>query len=330
MIRFLPAEEEEFALSWMKGRIARECIMNWLVLFLIPASALAAPPDESSVPNRPLSVRSHQQPISELPSGDSRPAIRNESRVDADVVHAIDDRPAVKQDADTEVIQASEEKESQDRKPITISPSTFKRESLTKRVKSSESSSEPPLPPNKSLAWWVTTGIGLAVVLVAIFVGGRVARRIVPGAVVGDTNGPIQLLHRTFLTPKHTVCLVRCGDRLLLIGLSGDRIQNLSEIHDPQEIDFIRGQLMQIRPKSTTQAFRDMLSGRSQLEEALNPRNEETDEIAPGPAFATKQSGEVPPESIAASPAPKRLDFLDHLSALRSQISQWKSKAGAT
>lgn len=307
--------------------------MNWLVCFLVPASVLAAPPDDSSVPNRPLSVRAHHQPISDLPAGDSRPSIRNESRVDADVVQAIDDRPAVKQgaDTDTEVIQASEEKGDGERKPITISPSTFKRESLSKRVKSNDDSSDPPLPPNKSLAWWVTTGIGLAVVLVAIFVGGKVARRIVPGAVVGDSSGPIQLLHRTFLTPKHTVCLVRCGDRLLLIGLSGDRIQNLSEIHDPQEIDYIRGQLMQIRPKSTTQAFRDMLSGRSQLDEALKGGGEERDEVSPGPAFATKQmEDDASPAESAAAPAPRRMDFLDHLSALRSQISQWKSKAGAT
>lgn len=307
--------------------------MNWLVVFLIPASVLAAPPDDSSVPNRPLSVRSHHQPVSDISAGESRPVIRNESREDSDVIQAIDDRPAVKDGAETdaEVIQASEEKGEGDRKPITISPSTFKRESLSKRAKSSDESSETPLPPNKSLAWWVTTGIGLAVVLVAIFVGGKVARRIVPGAVVGDSSGPIQLLHRTFLTPKHTVCLVRCGDRLLLIGLSGDRIQNLSEIHDPQEIDFIRGQLMQIRPKSTTQAFRDMLSGRSQLEEALKGTGDERDEVAPGPAFATKQiDDDASPAESAAAPVPRRSDFLDHLSALRSQISQWKSKAGAT
>lgn len=303
--------------------------MSWLAVILIPASVMAAPPRDGSVPNRPLSVPSSV----ESTRGDdqeSRPSLRNETRVDAEVVHAIDDRPAVKQGTDPEVIQASEEKTSGDRKPIAISPSTFKREGLTKRVKSDDSAAESSLPPNKSLAWWVTTAIGLAVVLTAIFVGGRVARRIVPGAVVGDSSGPIQLLHRTFLTPKHTVCLVRCGDRLLLIGLSGDRIQNLSEIHDPQEIDYIRGQLMQIRPKSTTQAFKDMLSGRAQLEEALKRPNEDADEVAPGPAFATKQMEEETGELASSPPAPRRLDFLDHLSALRSQISQWKSKAGAT
>ena len=320
--------------------------MSWLVVLLVPASFLAAPPDDSSVPNRPLAVKprveSKTDSVEKSRTGidsredsrfgrdsgdDSRSNSRTESRVDPEVIRAIGDRPAVKEGAPTEIIQASEEVAPDGRKPITISPSTLKKEGLGKRLGKDEDPSARPLPPNKSIAWWTTTGIGLAVVLVVIFVGGRVARRVVPGAVVGESSGPIQLLHRTFLTPKHTVCLVRCGDRLLLVGLSGDRMQNLSEIHDPQEIDFIRGQLMQVRPRSTTQAFRDVLSGKSQLEEALKKPAGDREESGPGPAFAmSKEDGATATADDVA--APRKRDFMDHVSALRSQISQWKSKAG--
>ncbi|MFO0948587.1 MAG: flagellar biosynthetic protein FliO [Planctomycetota bacterium] len=113
-------------------------------------------------------------------------------------------------------------------------------------------------PSSRRMTWWVTTALGLIVVLAVIFAAGRALRSVVPGMGGLEMSGPIHVLHRTFITPKQSACLIRCGDRILLIGLSGDRMQTLAEITDPKEIDFLKGACMQIRPRSTTQAFRDI------------------------------------------------------------------------
>ncbi len=190
---------------------------------------------------------------------------------------------------------------------IKLSPASQKSSASSRRPKEARDLSADNLSTGRSVAWWTTTGLGLAVVLAAIFLVGRFAKRLVPGAVVGESAGPIHLLHRTYLSPKHAVCLVKCGDRILMIGLSGDRMQTLSEIHDPQEIDYLRGELMQIRPKSTTQAFRDVFTGRTQLAEASTPVDDD--------------STDAP-----ASPIGPRT-FVDQISTLRDQISRWKARA---
>jgi flagellar biogenesis protein FliO len=205
--------------------------------------------------------------------------------------------------------------------PVSERPSSIKLSPATRRrnpgqvgqTEPGSSTTADSLSAGRNVAWWVTTGLGLAVVLAAIFLGGRVARRLVPGAMVGESTGPVHLLHRTFLSPKHTVCLVKCGDRILVIGLTGDRMQTLSEIHDPQEIDYLRGQLMQIRPRSTTQAFKDAFSSRAQLAEASTPMTD-ADEI-------DRPEGRVAGEGSSRT-------FVDQLATLRDQISRWKARAG--
>lgn len=186
-----------------------------------------------------------------------------------------------------------------------------------------EDSASPEKPPiGRQLTWWTTTGVGLAAVLSVIWVGGRLIRRVVPGAVVGDAAGPIHLLHRTFLTPKHAACLVKCGDRILVVGLAGERMTTLAEIHDPQEIDHIRGQLMQIAPRAATRAFREVLN-QSKFDATTPPPND-----APKPSEPQRGFAGARPARSAEPPNPA--NFAQQLAALRERISEWKSKAKPT
>ena len=59
--------------------------------------------------------------------------------------------------------------------------------------------------------------------------------------------------------PREHVCLVRCGSRLLLVGISGENMQTLTEITDPEEVDYIKGQCLQLRPNSATKTFQEAL-----------------------------------------------------------------------
>jgi hypothetical protein len=63
--------------------------------------------------------------------------------------------------------------------------------------------------------WWFSSA-GIVLVL-AILGGGSLAAkhwRLIPGS----ETGPLEIVGRTFLTPKHAVYLVRAGGRTLLIG----------------------------------------------------------------------------------------------------------------
>lgn len=274
---------------------------------------LAGPPEEEALSNRPASVS--DRPVRRETVD---PSFRPAAAVPVTPVPT-DTGPA------PGPLDPVDEVTPMTRVPRKISPAT-RPLGRTQRSTDDGDGETSPLPTTRSLAWWSTTGVGLFAVLLSIFLAGRVLKRAIPGAAIGETSGPIQLLHRSFLSPKHTVCLVRVGDRMLLVGVSGDRMQTLSEIHDPQEIDFIRGQLMQIRPRSTTQAFRDILSGRGQLSEA------------------TLKGSVAADEALAARPAevsPARMEdhavrkgegtaFIDHLSSLRDQIARFKSKARET
>lgn len=201
-------------------------------------------------------------------------------------------------------------------------------------------------PGSRRMAWWVTTAIGLAIVLIVIALAARAFRNMVPG--MSETpSGPVSVLYRTFLTPKQSCCLIRVGDRLILVGISGDNMQTLSEITDPQEIDFIRGQCMQVRPRSTTQAFREILGGSKRMwDETLEPqeggRNTETagpqSEPRPGGpssfgAAATGSPAGRRDDAAAAYPGndrektPGSVPFAQQMDQVRSQIEAWKARA---
>jgi flagellar biogenesis protein FliO len=208
------------------------------------------------------------------------------------------------------------------RKPLAVSGTPRGVASRLGKNPGAEAASAEKPPIGRQLTWWTTTGVGLAAVLAVIWVGGRLIRRVVPGAVVGDAAGPIHLLHRTFLTPKHAACLVKCGDRILVVGLAGDRMTTLAEIHDPQEIDYIRGQLMQVAPRAATRAFREVLS-QSKFDATTPPPND------------ASRSGEPPRTVAGARPdrsaaPPNSANFAQQLAALRERISEWKSRTKPT
>lgn len=194
-------------------------------------------------------------------------------------------------------VKAPERRVPLDRTPIAVS-------SRRERSPESDNASVPSASRGGSITWWTTTGVGLAAVLAVLFIGSRLIRRVVPGGFIGEAAGPVHLLYRTYLTPKHSVCLVKCGDRILLVGISGERMQTLSEIHDPEEMDYLRGQLMQVRPRSASEAFRDVAMGRP--------------------------VGDNAPEVAGTRGRPSTPTFADRLSQLRERITEWKSKAKAT
>lgn len=156
--------------------------------------------------------------------------------------------------------------------------------------------------------WWVTTAMGLVVVLGVIVASSKILRRFVPGLGAAYGDGPIHLLYRTHLGPKQSLCLIRCGSSLYLVGVTAEHMHTLAEITDPEEIDFIKGQCMQVRPNSASKAFRAALH-----ESERKARND------PPP---------TPMEQAAVSPTRTTPEELTRqLGQLRERILTFKNKA---
>jgi flagellar biogenesis protein FliO len=76
--------------------------------------------------------------------------------------------------------------------------------------------------------------LSLAGVIVLIIATGWLYRRLFGRQ--QDGRGAIALVSRTLLTPRHQVLLVRAGRRLLVVGDSGQGMNLLCQISDPDEI----------------------------------------------------------------------------------------------
>lgn len=165
---------------------------------------------------------------------------------------------------------------------------------------------------SRRLAWWSTTALGLAIVLAVIYAGGRALRAFVPGMRPDDIGGPVHVLYRAVLTPRQSACLIRCGDRLLLVGVGSDQMTTLAEITDPTEIDYLKGQCMQARPRSTTRAFRDLFKRSGEVW-----NEEET------PPSTAKGIASTPPRVPTGT-----RHFAQQLHAARAKVFGGKERAG--
>ena len=79
-----------------------------------------------------------------------------------------------------------------------------------------------------------------AALALAALCGLRIFRRVAPGRAARGrtgTGGGIRVVSRTALTSRHSLFTVRVGSsRLLVVGVSGDRITPVSEIEDPAQV----------------------------------------------------------------------------------------------
>jgi flagellar biogenesis protein FliO len=87
---------------------------------------------------------------------------------------------------------------------------------------------------------WGTVA-ALAVVLAGIAVAGRYFRTHGPAALRTLPNEAVEPLGQRLLGRGVVVHLVRCGSRVLLVGVGPDGARTLSEITDPVEVDLLTG-----------------------------------------------------------------------------------------
>lgn len=76
----------------------------------------------------------------------------------------------------------------------------------------------------------------LALVLGLLFATAWLVKRILPARARAGGTQAIQLLARSALSARHEVYLVQVGNRVLVLGVTSDRMATLDVISDPEEV----------------------------------------------------------------------------------------------
>lgn len=138
-----------------------------------------------------------------------------------------------------------------------------------------ESGADTPAPARTSgwMSWWRSLG-PLALVLAVIGVIAAAAKRLAPRRLrAGLTGaGAIEVLGRQYLSPKQSVAMLKVGRRILLLGMTPDRLTHLETIADADEVAELVGRTASGRPDSLTSTFhREVLSQASAYDPGDDP-----------------------------------------------------------
>jgi flagellar biogenesis protein FliO len=138
---------------------------------------------------------------------------------------------------------------------------------------SGESTSARAVRPGPRSAEWLRTSLSLGGVVALIVLLAWGYRVVTGGARLATTfrgrrPGLIEVVARTVLAPRHSLCLVRIGPRLVLLGLSADAIRALDVIDDADLTARLLGQMQRRRADSETAEFARCLTGQARAYES--------------------------------------------------------------
>jgi flagellar protein FliO/FliZ len=107
--------------------------------------------------------------------------------------------------------------------------------------------------------WWLGTA-GIALALAAFGWAGLASRRLLPR----PDSGPLQVVGRAALSPRHTVYLLRAGGRVLIVGAGSQGPPSLlGELTDPADLDRLIPARDAAPPPASSPAFDRRIGGES-------------------------------------------------------------------
>ena len=95
----------------------------------------------------------------------------------------------------------------------------------------------------------------LLAVLGLIVAAVLVVKRFLPARASPTAFGAVEVVARTPVSPKQNLMLVKLGQRLILVGVSPERMEALATVEDPHEVALLLGRAESQGPRSMTQAF---------------------------------------------------------------------------
>jgi flagellar biogenesis protein FliO len=124
--------------------------------------------------------------------------------------------------------------------------------------------------------------LGWLVVIVLVAGGAIVAlRRMSPGSFHPQNRRLVQVIGRGALGPKHQVVVTRVGERILILGLTSDRIVRLGEVDDPREAVKLLPPEQSFAGSVTLSeaAYREEDAAQGDIETSLEPYRREIDRL---------------------------------------------------
>ncbi len=106
----------------------------------------------------------------------------------------------------------------------------------------------------------------LGIVLALVFACRWLARWLFPSATVGRSTQVMKVLSRSVIAPKQQLLLIQVGRRLVVVGDSGQQMNALAEISDPDEVASLLGQLRNAPAEAEPQKSFDPLLGQARLQ----------------------------------------------------------------
>ena len=114
--------------------------------------------------------------------------------------------------------------------------------------------------------------------MILLAVGGIWAwKRFVPGAGGVWRSGPVTLLGRVNITPKHQVYALRVGRRVIIVGVTADHMRTLSEIDDPDEVAAVTADASGDFQGTPSRSFREALEASISTDETTTNSGEVLD-----------------------------------------------------
>lgn len=102
----------------------------------------------------------------------------------------------------------------------------------------------------------VWRSMGSLIVVLALIVGiSFIFKRFVPSANRFSKDSGLEVLVRCGVGPKQSLCLVKMGPRLVLIGLSPNHMASLDVVTDDEDVAAILGRVETASPDSITNSF---------------------------------------------------------------------------
>lgn len=123
-------------------------------------------------------------------------------------------------------------------------------------------------------------GVFALVLVLGLLLGGvALLKKIAPGMGAGASGRGMEILGRTPIGPKHAAVLLRVGGRVLVLGVSGDRMQTLAELKDPEEVERL---VSPPAPGGAQPGFHGLMTGKVKQEiDALKHKLSEWKESGP-------------------------------------------------
>jgi flagellar biogenesis protein FliO len=107
----------------------------------------------------------------------------------------------------------------------------------------------------------VTVASSLAIVLGLFFALLWLAKKNMPRGMTAISSEVVKVLGRAPLSGRQQMHLVRIGNKLLLVSVTPNGAETLTEITDPQEVDHLTSLCEREQPGSVTRSFRRVLAG---------------------------------------------------------------------